>query len=100
MDWLDLLALQGTLKSLLQHHSSKASILRDLCSSLTFCLEDLSIDVSGLLRSPTITIFLCISPFISVGIHFMYLSGSVLGAGLPSWLMLDREELSWPTPSF
>ena len=27
MDWLDLLALQGTLKSLLQHHSSKASIL-------------------------------------------------------------------------
>ena len=31
MDWLDFLAVQGTLKSLLQHHSSKASILR--CSS-------------------------------------------------------------------
>ena len=31
MDWLDLLAVHGTLKSLLQHHSSKASILR--CSS-------------------------------------------------------------------
>ena len=29
MDWLDLLAVEGTLKSLLQHHSSKASILRD-----------------------------------------------------------------------
>ena len=28
MDWLDLLAVQGSLKSLLQHHSSKASILR------------------------------------------------------------------------
>ena len=28
MDWLDLLAIQGTLKSLLQHHSSKASMLR------------------------------------------------------------------------
>ena len=28
MDWLDLLAVQGTLKSLLQHHSSKASIFR------------------------------------------------------------------------
>ena len=28
MDWLDLFAVQGTLKSLLQHHSSKASILR------------------------------------------------------------------------
>ena len=31
-DWLDLLAVQGTLKSLLQHHSSKASILR--CSAV------------------------------------------------------------------
>ena len=30
MDWLDLLAVQGTLKSLLQHHSSKASILQYL----------------------------------------------------------------------
>ena len=33
MDWLDLLAVQGTLKSLLQHHSSKASILRHSTSS-------------------------------------------------------------------
>ena len=31
IDWLDILAVQGTLKSLLQHHSSKASILR--CSA-------------------------------------------------------------------
>ena len=31
MDWLDLLAVQGTLKSLLQHHSSKVSIIR--CSA-------------------------------------------------------------------
>ena len=31
MDWLDLLAVQGTLKNLLQHHSSKASVL--LCSA-------------------------------------------------------------------
>ena len=31
MDWLDLFAVQGTLKSLLQHHNSKASILR--CST-------------------------------------------------------------------
>ena len=31
MNWLDLLAVQGTLKSLLQHHSSKASVLR--CSA-------------------------------------------------------------------
>ena len=33
MDWLDLLAVQGTLKSLLQHHSSKASILQ--CSAFS-----------------------------------------------------------------
>ena len=38
MDWLDLLAVQGTLKSLLQHHNSKASILR--CS--TFFIVQLS----------------------------------------------------------
>ena len=38
MDWLDLLAVQGTLTSLLQHHSSKASIL--LCS--TFFIVQLS----------------------------------------------------------
>ena len=36
MDWLDLLAVQGTLKSLLQHHSSKASIL---CCSVFFVVQ-------------------------------------------------------------
>ena len=40
MDWLDLLAVQGTLKSLLQHHSSKASVLR--CSALWVdCSKDI-----------------------------------------------------------
>ena len=34
MDWLDLLAVQGTLKGLLQHHSSKASILQCSCFSI------------------------------------------------------------------
>ena len=38
MDWLDLLAIQGTLKSLLQHHSSEASILQ--CSA--FLIDQLS----------------------------------------------------------
>ena len=37
MDWMDLLAVQGTLKSLLQHHSSKASILRH--SAFFTCLS-------------------------------------------------------------
>ena len=36
MNWLDLLAVQGTLKSLLQHHSSKASIL---CHSAFFMIQ-------------------------------------------------------------
>ena len=48
MNWLDLLAVQGTLKSLLQHHSSKASILQ--CSA--FFIVQLSHD-------PTVRDFLC-----------------------------------------
>ena len=48
MDWLDLLAVQGTLKSLLQHHSSKASIFR--CSA--FFTVQLS---HPFLYSPTLT---------------------------------------------
>ena len=39
MDWLDLLAVQETLKSLLQHHSSKASIFQ--CSAFTVLLSHL-----------------------------------------------------------
>ena len=37
MDWLDLLAVQGTLRSLLQHHSSKASILRRSDNFIYLC---------------------------------------------------------------
>ena len=37
MDWLDILAVQGTLKSLLQHHSSKASILHQPCAICCCC---------------------------------------------------------------
>ena len=40
MDWLDLLAVQGTLKSLLQHHSSKASILSLLHSPTLTSIHD------------------------------------------------------------
>ena len=44
MDWLDLFAVQGTLKSLLQHHSSKASILRrsasfNFMAAITICSD-------------------------------------------------------------
>ena len=49
MYWLDLLAVQGTLKSLLQHHSSKASSLR--CS--VFFIIQLSLD------GPLLVIYMC-----------------------------------------
>ena len=49
MDWLDLLTVQGTLKSLLQHHSSKASILR--CSAFfTFQLSHPYMTIRGTLK--------------------------------------------------
>ena len=38
MDWLDLLAVQGTLKNLLQHHSSKASNLWRVCVCVCVCV--------------------------------------------------------------
>ena len=49
-------------------------------SSLTFCFDDLYIDVSGMLKCLTITMFLKISPFISVSICFLYLGAPSLGA--------------------
>jgi len=39
LDWLDLLAVQGTLKSLLQHHSSKASVLRHSAFFIAMTVE-------------------------------------------------------------
>ena len=51
MDWLDLLAVQGTLKSLLQHHSSKASILR--CSAFfTLQLSHPYMTTGNIIASP------------------------------------------------
>ena len=45
---------------------------------LILCLEDLSIDMSGMLKSPTIVVFPSISPFTSVGICFMYFGAPIL----------------------
>ena len=46
---------------------------------LIFCLEDVSIDVSEVLKSPSIIVFLFISPFMSVTICFIYLGAPILG---------------------
>ena len=47
MDWLDLLEVQGTLKSLLQHHSSKASILQHINLSDTIEADELCLQRVG-----------------------------------------------------
>ena len=43
-----------------------------LVSLLIFCFDDLSIGVSGVLKSPAITVLLSISPFVSVSVCLMY----------------------------
>ena len=46
---------------------------------LVFCLEDLSINVNGVLKSPTVTVLPSISSFMSLSICFVYLDAPVLG---------------------
>ena len=55
MDWLDLLAVQGTLKSLLQHHSSKASIL---WHSAFFIVQFLLLNIFQHVQRPFFYLFL------------------------------------------
>jgi len=57
MDWLDLLAVQGTLKSLLQHHSSKASILQ--CLAFFTVQPSYPYMTTGKTIALTIWIFVC-----------------------------------------
>ena len=47
---------------------------------LIFFLEDLSIDVSGVLKSPTAVVFPSVSPFMPVSIFYMYLRAPILKA--------------------
>ena len=55
MDWLDLLAVQGTLKSLLQHHSSKASIL---WHDFRCILDDLKLEICFQIMKTSVSVFL------------------------------------------
>ena len=53
--------------------SISSNVLFKTCVSLLiFCFDDLSISVSGVLRSPTIIVLLSISPVMSVGVCLMY----------------------------
>ena len=79
IDWLDLLAVQGTLKSLLQHHNSKASIL--------WCSAFFMVQFSHLYMTTVKTIALIIQIFVSkvvsllfnthcVGLSYIFFKGS------------------------
>ena len=61
---------------------------------LIFCLEDLSIDVSGVLKSPIIIVFPSVSPFTSVSICYMYLGAPILGA----YILMGIVVFSWIDP--
>ena len=89
MDWLDLLAVQGTLKSLLQHHSSKASILR--CSA--FFIFQLSLPYMTTGRTIALTRRTFVGKVISL--LFNMLSRLVITFLLRSKRLL----ISWPQSS-
>lgn len=60
-------------------HRVKSNVsFKDMVSSLISCLKDWSIDVNGVLKLSTMTVFLSISPFLLVNLCFMYLGASML----------------------
>ena len=61
----------NVLKISMRFISSKVS-LKTCVSLLIFCFDDLSIRVSGVLKSPNIIVLLSISPFMSVSVCLMY----------------------------
>ena len=77
------------IKSIWSNVSFKASV-----SLLIFCLDDLSIDVSGVLKSPTLIVLLSVSPFMTVNICFIYLGASVLGV----YMFMSVTPSSWIDP--
>ena len=54
--------------------------VQTVVSLLIFCLNDLPIGVSGVLKSPTVSVFLLISPFMAVSIYLIYCGVPMLGA--------------------
>ena len=90
IDWFDLLALQGTLKSLLQHHSSKASILQ--CSAFVM------VQPLHPYMTPGKTIAWTIRTFVGKGISLLFntLSRFVI-AILPRSKCILILWLQWPS---
>ena len=92
MDWLDLLAVQGTLKSLLQHHSSKASILR--CAA--FFIVKLSHPY--MTTGKTIALTTTTKLFQSCPTLCYPIDGSLPGSPVPG--ILQARTLEWVAISF
>ena len=68
----------NVLKILMRSISSNVSF-KTCVSLLTFCFDDLSIGMSGVLKSPTIIVLLSISPFMSVSVCLIYGGAPMLG---------------------
>ena len=105
MDWFDLLAVQGTLKSLLQHHSSKASILQ--CSA--FFMVQLSHPYTTIRKTIALTRWAFVGKVLSVlfnmlsmlVIAFLQRSKRVLISWLqsPSAVILEPKKIKSVTVS-
>ena len=61
----------NVLKTAMRSVSSNVSF-KTCVSLLIFCFDDLSIGVSGVLKSPTIIVLLSVSPFMSISVYLMY----------------------------
>ena len=72
--------LDGMFSIFLLCLSALMCYLRTVFTLLIFCLHDLSIDVNGVLTSPTIIVLLSISPFMPINICLIYLGAPMLGA--------------------
>ena len=106
MDWLDLLAVQGTLKSLLQHHTSKASILQ----SSAFFIVQLSHPYMTTGKTIALTrqtfvgkvISLLLNMLSRLVITFLLRSKHLLILWLqsPSAVILETKKITFPVVSF
>ena len=97
------LGMKGSVYISVKFISSKA-LFSIRISLLIFCLEDLSIIDSGVLKSPTIIVLLSISFLKSPKIFLMYLGAPMLGAYIftmfmPFWWLLLLSIMKWPSGS-
>ena len=92
MDWFDLLAVQGTLESLLQHHSSKASVLQ--CS--TFFIVQLSYPYMTTGKTIALTIWTFVRKVIALLFNMLSRVGHSFSSKeclLISWLQSPSAEI-------